>query len=461
LRFPAAGFRLSAPEGEPLPWYPSNFSGFRAADIPVYSRLAQIDACDDLQPLWKILGYTCFDRALFSGHVAFLMRSPWGIAEFRLGRRAVSRSEKTAGYYLLATVAAIGALLLREALGGEFGAHYPYHTVWLAVIFSAWYCGVGPSILAIAIDAGGIWYWFLPPFHSFAGKSHTEYMGIFGFLAFSGVIVALGESNRRLFLKRERAELELQKTNDELEQRVKQRTVELERSNESARRLSARVIAVQDEERRRIGRSLHDSLSQYLAAVKINLGQFHSQSHSDARLLSECSELVDQCLAETRTISHLLHPPLLDERGFCSATRSFVEGFSRRSGLVVTLELPEDPDIRFPRNLELALFRAVQEGLTNIHRYAEATAARISLTTDSSSVRLIISDNGKGVPASVLKKIRQGTLDAGVGIAGMRERLRELNGVIEIESQESGTTLSITAPATVLPSDQPSVVIGS
>lgn len=372
----------------------------------------------------------------------------------------MSIEKKTAVYYLLTAVAAGGVLLFREALGREFGAHYPYHTVWLAIIFVAWYCGIGPSLLAIAIDGLGIWYWFLPPYDSFSGKSHVEYMGMLGFIAFSGIIVALGESNRRLFLKQKAAETALQKANDELEDRVKERTAELERSNESARRLSARVIAVADEERRRIGRALHDSLSQYLAALKINLDQIRVQNNSQADL-SECSELVKQCLTETRTISHLLHPPLLDERGFCSATRSFVDGFSRRSGLMVKLDLPSDSDIRFAQSLEIALFRAVQEGLTNIHRYAEATAANISLIRDDSSVRLTISDNGKGMPTSLLKQIREGTLDAGVGLAGMRERLRELNGMVEIESEASGTTLSITAPATVLAAEPPPVAIES
>lgn len=354
---------------------------------------------------------------------------------------------KVAVYYGLAALAAIAALLFREVLGVEFGMHYPYHTVWLAVIFSAWYCGVGPSLVAIAVDALGIWYWFLPPYHSLFGKSHLEYYGMLSFLSFAIVIVALGESNRRLFTKRQQAENALKKANDELEDRVRERTAALERSNQAARRLSARVIAVQDEERRRLGRALHDSLSQYLAALKINLGQLETADGTEARLISECSELVDQSLVETRTISHLLHPPLLDERGFCSATRSFVDGFSRRSGLTVTLDLPSQSELRLPANLEIALFRAVQEGLTNIHRYAEATSAKIRFQCDASSVQLTISDNGKGIPASRLKRICEGTADSGVGIAGMRERLRELNGTLQLESGQSGTVLTIRAPA--------------
>lgn len=268
-----------------------------------------------------------------------------------------------------------------------------------------------------------------------------------GFLVFSGIIVAFGESNRRLLIKRQHAEEALQKANEELEERVKERTAELERSNEAARRLSARVLAVQDEERRRIGRALHDSLGQYLAALKINIDRLQAQGEIESSLASECSELLNQCIIETRTISHLLHPPLLDERGFVSATRLFVDGFSRRSGLHVTLDLPSEPTTRLAPSLEIALFRAVQEGLTNIHRYAEATAVNINLTRDTGSVELTIRDNGKGMPASLLKQIREETAESGVGIAGMRERLRKLNGTLEIQSDHSGTILTITAPA--------------
>jgi signal transduction histidine kinase len=362
-------------------------------------------------------------------------------------------------YYGLAAFAASAALLSRAVLSPEFGSHYPYHTVWLAIIFVAWYCGVGPSILAVGIEALGIWYWFLPPYHSISGKNHIEYFGMFGFLTFSAIIIALGESNRRLLVKRENAEMALHEANEELEERVSQRTAELERSNESARRLSARIMVVEDEERRRIGRALHDSLGQYLALLNMNLCRLRAQVETETALFSECADLVEQCLIETRTISHLLHPPLLDEVGFGSATRLFVEGSSRRSGLTVTLDLPSESGMRLPKNLEIALFRAVQEGLTNIHRYAEATFASIRLKRDISGAQLSIQDNGKGIPPTLLKRLRDGTADSGVGIAGMRERLRELNGVLEIQSDQSGTILKITASTTPGRAEQTSVAI--
>ena len=369
------------------------------------------------------------------------------------------RDDQPAIYYGFAVFAASAALLSRALLSPGFGSHYPYHTVWLAIIFVAWYCGLGPSILAVAIEALGIWYWFLPPYHSISGKNHTEYFGMFGFLTFSAIIIALGESNRRLLVKRDKAERALHAANEELEERVSARTADLERSNESARRLSARIMVVEDEERRRIGRALHDSLGQYLAVLNMNLSLLRAQVKTETgnALFSECAGLVERCVTETRTISHLLHPPLLDELGFGSATRLFVEGFSRRSGLTVTLDLPSESGMRLPMNLEIALFRAVQEGLTNIHRYAEATCASISLKRNISTVHLSIRDNGKGIPPALLKRLLDGTADSGVGIAGMRERLRELNGVLEIQSDQSGTILGITAPTTPGTAEQTSV----
>ena len=363
----------------------------------------------------------------------------------------VATKYKAVIYYTLAAGAGVAALLLRDVLGSAFGTHYPYHAAWLAIR------GMVRRSRALSCDDGDRRAWHLvlvlPPYESFSGKKHVEYLGMLGFFVFSGVIVAFGESNRRLVIKRERAEMALQKANEEVEKRVKERTAELERSNESARRLSARVLAVQDEERRRIGRALHDSLGQYLAALKINLDELQAHGDGSANRVSECSQLVNQCLTETRTISHLLHPPLLDEMGFSSATRLFVDGFSRRCGLNVSLDLPSD-SARLSASLEIALFRAVQESLTNIHRYAEATSVNINLVRDAGRVRLTIRDNAKGMPSSLLKQIREGTAESGVGIAGMRERLRELNGVLEIQSDSSGTLLATRLPPSCLPASR-------
>jgi signal transduction histidine kinase len=370
------------------------------------------------------------------------MRVPW----LTRGYMPFSDGKKTVLYYVVGVLAAIAALLLREILGPAFGTHYPYHTVWLAVIFVAWYCGIGPSILAVAIDALGIWYWFLPPYDSFFGKDQVEYFGISGFLLFSCVIIVLGESNRRLFLKQRHAEQQLQRAKNELEHRVKDRTAELQQSHDAARRLSAKILTLQDEERRHLARGLHDSLGQYLTALKIDLDTFSAANPEQAQLIAECSDILQQCLVETRTLSHLLHPPLLDERGFGSATRLFVDGFSRRSGVPVHLDLPAEFETRLPQNVEIALFRAVQEALTNIHRHSGASAVDVSLSLGDEQARLAIQDNGKGIPAEALRALRDGMSEGGVGLAGMRERLRDLGGILEIRSNGSGTTILITVP---------------
>jgi len=430
----------------------------------------------------------------------------------------------------------------------------------------------------------GVWYWFLPPYGSFAIESQTKIFGMLGFLAFSAVIVLLGENTRRITINREPAEAKLRETHGRLEDRVpettaqleertaalQQKTVQLEertaslqektaevlekatlldlandaifvksasgtisywnegatrlygwtmtealgrspdkllhseypiplseiesgddwegeichtkrdgsriivasrwtkirdsdgnpggwleintditsrkRAEDAARRLSGRLLTLQDEERRRIAKELHDSLGQYLAALKMNLDRFPSLTpEQSAAIASESSQIVDKCLTETRTISHLLHPPLLDEAGFGSAARWYVEGFARRSGIAVNLDLPQEL-MRLHPDVELALFRAVQECLTNIHKHAGSSLVDIRMTQDAKQVRLEIADNGKGIPKDQLRRLRRGTTEVGVGIAGMRERFRELGGSLEIVSNHKGTTIIVTAP---------------
>jgi len=218
------------------------------------------------------------------------------------------------------------------------------------------------------------------------------------------------------------------------------------RAEASARALSGRILTLQDEERRRIARGLHDSLGQYLTALKMNLDGFPSLTpEQSAVVASESSQIVDKCLTETRTISYLLHPPLLDEAGFGAAARWYVEGFSRRSGIAVNLDLPQER-VRLHQDVEIALFRAVQESLTNIHKHANSSLVDIRMTQDSKQVRLEIQDNGQGIPKDRLKRLLEGSAEVGVGIAGMCERFRELGGSLELRSTRKGTTVIVTAP---------------
>jgi signal transduction histidine kinase len=222
-----------------------------------------------------------------------------------------------------------------------------------------------------------------------------------------------------------------------------------ERDNsESYRALSARILELQDKERRRVARDLHDSVGQYLAGLKINLSRLESgrggSTVINAKLFPETLELVDLAIAEVRTISHLLHPPLLDELGFDSAARWYVDEFAKRGGVKVTLTLGEIVE-RLPRSIELALFRILQESLTNVHRHSHASTVTVEVECHDDKVFLTVRDDGKGVRPEVLRRFRAG-MAAGVGLAGMKERVAELNGELKVESSGQGTTISVALP---------------
>jgi PAS domain S-box-containing protein len=221
-----------------------------------------------------------------------------------------------------------------------------------------------------------------------------------------------------------------------------------QKAEQAARSLSKRILSLEADERRRIARELHDSLGQYLTSLKINLDLLSRAANENkkATLLSECLQMADQCLKETRTISHLLHPPLLDEAGLESAIRWYVDGFGQRSGIKVNLDVPPDFG-RLRRDIETALFRVVQEALTNVHRHSGGSAVNICFDVDAEAVWLEIKDNGKGIPEERLLAIDSGS-GVGIGLAGMRERLRELGGNLKIESSKAGTLLKISVPLT-------------
>jgi signal transduction histidine kinase len=217
-----------------------------------------------------------------------------------------------------------------------------------------------------------------------------------------------------------------------------------EQAEASLRTLSVRLLELQDQERRKFSRELHDSLGQYLVGAKMNLAMLDKSVPENA-LIGECLKLLDQAMIETRTISHLLHPPLLDETGFASAARWYVEGFAKRSGIQTALDMPEDLG-RLHSSLELALFRVLQESLTNVHRHSTSKRADVSLRLSESTVVLRVRDYGKGIPADVLDRFRRNNAHGGVGLAGMRERIHELGGRLEMDSDSKGTQVVATLP---------------
>lgn len=351
--------------------------------------------------------------------------------------------------YGLAVLAAMAALFLRELLSPFLGSDNPYHTVWAAVVFSAWYYGVGPAVVTTLLGGLGIWYWFLPVTHSFRLQDpRTELSGMAGFLFFSGLFILLGESNRRSLDRSMRAEDELKKAHDELERKVHERTVDLENANAGLGELSSRLQQIRDEERRQIARELHDSVGQLLTALSMNIAVVQSQTtHLDPaalRAVSENANLIEQLSRETRTISHLLHPPLLDVAGLSSALRWYVDGFSERSKVKVEIDIP-DEFRRLSDEMEIAIFRMVQECLTNIHRHSGATAAAIRMHEEDHRVLVEVEDNGNGI--SLAKQLELSAPGrSGVGFRGMRERFKQLRGTLEIQSEGRGTTVIATLP---------------
>ena len=235
--------------------------------------------------------------------------------------------------------------------------------------------------------------------------------------------------------KLKQADEALRRSNERLEGQVAERTAAL-------RQLSASLIRSQDEERRRIARELHDSLGQYLAGLAMELHQLAESGNS--QLLGAALKTLDTCISETRTLSHLLHPPLLDEVGLTSAVQWYVEGFVERSGIKVTLDIIKIP--RLPSNIETTVFRVLQEALTNIHRHSGARTAEVSLHYRPSQIVLNISDQGKGIPKVHFDRFQSSGTAGGVGLAGMRERINEVGGELRLTTNSKGTQVTVAIP---------------
>jgi len=269
-----------------------------------------------------------------------------------------------------------------------------------------------------------------------------------GFLVFSGLIIALGEANRRSLARSKWTEEQLRKTHDELEQRVQERTADLNMANVSLRELTGRLQQIRDEERRQIARDLHDSAGQLLAALSLNIAVIQAQSHkldsAGAGAVSENAVLVEQISREIRILSHLLHPPLLDVAGLASALRWYVDGFSERSKIKVELDIPDEFG-RLSDEMEIAIFRMIQECLTNIHRHSGGAAAAIRVHEEDRRVRVEVQDTGKGIPFEKQLELSSSGR-TGVGFRGMRERLRQLGGTLEIQSDGGGAVVIATLP---------------
>ena len=267
-----------------------------------------------------------------------------------------------------------------------------------------------------------------------------------------GLVVAFRDDT-----KRRQTEDALQLSIKTLESRVSERTVALETASHELRELSGKLLNAQDEERRRIARELHDGVGQLLAALSMNLsivGNEKSRLTSDARSsMDESAGLVEQASREIRTLSHLLHPPLLDEVGLESALRWYVTGFAERSTIAVEMQLAPGFGEKLPRDLALALFRIVQESLTNVHRHSGSSTALVIVERSPREIALTVKDVGSGMPAEVQAKIISGE-SSGVGLRGIRERIRQFGGRLELHSDREGTQVKAVLPVPAT-ADQP------
>jgi signal transduction histidine kinase len=227
------------------------------------------------------------------------------------------------------------------------------------------------------------------------------------------------------------------------------KTRQMELLNRELRTLSTRLIATQDEERRHIARDLHDSVGQLVAALSMNNGSALREADKlnleSAGVLRQNTLLVEQLSKEIRTISHLLHPPLLDEIGLMPAIKLFAEGFAERSNVEVAVEL--SPEIgRLAPNMEISIFRIVQECLTNVYRHSGSKTAHIKIWPSQEKLLIVqVCDEGRGIPLEDRISMSLGT-NQGVGLSGMRERVRELGGTLEVQSDENGTTVTAALP---------------
>jgi signal transduction histidine kinase len=349
--------------------------------------------------------------------------------------------------YAVALLAMIMALALRAIFQPILGGSMHYVSVSAATVFAAWYCGVGPAVVATIAGTCASNLLFYPPYRLWGRLTERDIIGELLFLAFCAAIIVLGETARRAVLRLGHVHEVLHRSRINLKLRVRERTSQLAQTNQSLRDLSVRLLRVQDDERRRIARDLHDSTGQALTAMKLELAGIERElsarepelAHRLAASIADARQISD----ELRTISYLLHPPLLDELGLSSALRWYADGFEKRSAIKVQLECKDLG--RLAPEMETTLFRIVQECLINIHRHSGSATASIRVRQTAQEIVLEVEDQGCGIAADELSDITAGVA-LGVGMRGMTERIRDLGGEMEIISSGQGTKVKAVVP---------------
>ncbi len=399
---------------------------------------------------------------LVHAHCRVTMREPvLQSSQPMFDRQAVTRTVSLhplqgskAKRYTVALLAMAAALGLRSVFQPILGGSMHYVSISAATVFAAWYCGLGPAIVSTIAGVTAANVLFVSPYLPLGQYSEREIVGEVLFLVFAGAIIAMGEAGRRSWLRLGHVHEVLLRSRMQLKFRVRQRTAQLQQINQDLRDLSARLLRVQDDERRRIARDLHDSTGQALTALKLELAgierELATRDAPTARRLALAIETARQISDELRTISYLLHPPLLDELGLGSAVRWYIDGFQKRSGIKVTLDL--NTSARLAAELETMIFRMIQECLVNIHRHSGSSTATIRISQSEEELVVEIEDQGRGIEADELADINAGATP-GVGLRGMRERINDFGGELQINSSEKGTRVRATIPVETAGSD--------
>jgi signal transduction histidine kinase len=352
--------------------------------------------------------------------------------------------------YAVALLAMAAALALRSLFQPILGSSVHFISISAATVFAAWYCGLGPAALSTILGMLAANVLFVPPYTPLGPMTDKDLATELLFILICAAIIAIGEGGRRALLRLGHAHETLLRSRTHLKFRVRQKTAQLQQGNKDLRDLSVRLLRVQDDERRRIARDLHDSTGQALTALKLELASIERElagrNPQLALQLAACIGDARMISDELRTISYLLHPPLLDELGLGSALRWYVDGFEKRCGIAVNLEL--DITERQAPEMETMLFRVVQECLINIHRHSGSAVASIRLSHTERQLIMEVEDEGRGLTVDELSAIASGET-VGVGLRGMRERISDFGGELEVISIGQGTKVRAVIPIDV------------